>query len=271
MSSVSILGLGAMGTALAARFLEEKYKVAVWNRSPGKAGPLLDKGANLAQKAVDGIDASDLIIICLLNNAAVQKTLAGALDQLQGKTIVNLTNGTPDQARKLSDLIVGHGARYIHGGIMATPSMIGSPHALILYSGSQHAFKADESDLLVLAKCFFLSEDAGAASLHDLALLSGMYGLFSGFLHATALVRSSTPAVKFTDLLVPWLGAMTEYTKGMAKQIDEGKYASEGSNIAMQLVAIQNIIDTSAAQQITADFIRPMKQLMEKAVAAGHS
>ncbi|KAJ5875024.1 uncharacterized protein N7473_013137 [Penicillium subrubescens] len=271
MSSVSVLGLGATGTALAARFLEEEYEVAVWNRSPEKAGPLLDKGANLAQTVVDGIKTSDLIIICLLDNAAVQTTLAGALDQLQGKTFVNLTNGTPDQARKLSDLVVGHGARYVHGGIMATPSMIGSPCALILYSGSQQAYKADEPDLLVLAKCIFLSEDAGAASLHDLALLSGMYGLFSGFLHATALVRSSTSAVKFTDLLVPWLGAMTEYTKAMAKQIDEGKYASEGSNIAMQLVAIQNIIDASAAQQVSADFIRPMKQLMEKAVTAGHS
>jgi 3-hydroxyisobutyrate dehydrogenase len=271
MSSITVLGLGAMGTALAARFLEKKYNVAVWNRSPEKASPLLNKGANLAQTAANGINTSDLIIICLLDDFAVQTTLAGALDQLQGKTIVNLTNGTPDQARKLSDLVVGHGARYIHGGIMATPSMIGSPHALILYSGSQQAFKAEEPCLSVLAKCTFLSEDAGAASLYDLALLSGMYGLFSGFLHATALVRSNTSAVRFTDFLVPWLGAMNEYTKGMAKQIDEGKHASEGSNIAMQLVAIQNIIETSAAQQVSSDFIHPMKRLMEKAVAAGRS
>jgi 3-hydroxyisobutyrate dehydrogenase len=259
-----------MGTALASRFLEENYKVALWNRSAEKATPLLDKGATFSHTAVDGINASDLIIICVLDNAAVEATLAGALDHLQGKTIVNLTNGTPDQARKLSDLIVSHGARYLHGGIMATPSMIGSPHALVLYSGSPEVFNAAEADLSVLAKCVFLGEDAGSASLHDLALLSGMYGLFSGFLQATALVRSSTSAVKFVDLLVPWLGAMAEYTKGMAKQIDEGKYASEGSNLAMQLVAIQNIIDASAAQQVSADFIRPMKEFVEKAVAAGH-
>ncbi|GIC90259.1 NAD(P)-dependent oxidoreductase [Aspergillus udagawae] len=270
MSSVSIFGLGAMGKALASRFLAEKYKVAVWNRSPEKASPLLEKGATLSHTAVDGINASDLIIICLLDNAAVQATLDSALDRLHGKTIVNLTNGTPDQARKLSDLIVSHGAQYVHGGIMATPSMIGSPHALVLYSGSPDAFNAAEADLSVLANCVFLGEDAGSASLHDLALLSGMYGLFSGFLHATALVKSSTPAVKFLDLLVPWLGAMTEYTKGMAKQIDEGQYASEGSNLAMQLVAVENIIDASAAQQVSADFIRPMKEFMEKAVAAGH-
>jgi 3-hydroxyisobutyrate dehydrogenase len=270
MSSVSILGLGAMGTALASRFLEEKYKVTVWNRSPEKASSLLGKGATRSHTAVDSINASDLIIVCLLDNAAVQATLNGALDHLYGKTIVNLTNGTPDQARKLSDLLVSHGAGYVHGGIMATPSMIGSPHALVLYSGSPDAFKAAEADLSVLAKCIFLNEDAGSASLHDLALLSGMYGLFSGFLHATALVRSSTPAVKFMDLLVPWLGAMTEYTKAMAKQIDEGNYASQGSSLGMQLVGIQNIIDASAAQYVSADFIRPMKEFMEKAVAAGH-
>ncbi|KAF7166916.1 hypothetical protein CNMCM5623_000453 [Aspergillus felis] len=271
MSSVSIFGLGAMGTALASRFLEEKYKVAVWNRSSEKASPLLDRGATLSHTVVDAINASDLIVVCLLDNAAVKATLDSALDHFHGKTIINLTNGTPDQARKLSDLLGSHGARYVHGGIMATPSMIGSPHALILYSGSPDAFKAAEADLSVLAKCVFLGEDAGSASLHDLALLSGMYGLFSGFLHATALVRSSTPAVKFVDLLVPWLGAMTEYTKGMAKQIDEGKYASEGSNLAMQLVAIDNIIDASAAEQVSADFIRPMKGFMEKALAAGHA
>ncbi|GIJ85107.1 hypothetical protein Asppvi_003962 [Aspergillus pseudoviridinutans] len=270
MSSVSIFGLGAMGTALASRFLEEKYKVAVWNRSSEKASPLLDRGATLSHTVVDAINASNLIVVCLLDNAAVKATFDSALDHLHGKTIINLTNGTPDQARKLSDLLGSHGARYVHGGIMATPSMIGSLHALILYSGSPDAFKAAEADLSVLAKCVFLGEDTGSASLHDLALLSGMYGLFSGFLHATALVRSSTPAVKFVDLLVPWLGAMTEYTKGMAKQIDEGKYASEGSNLAMQLVAIDNIIDASAAEQVSADFIRPMKGFMEKAVAAGH-
>lgn len=201
---------------------------------------------------MDGINASDLIIICLLDNAAVQATLDGALDHLQGKTIVNLPNETSDQARKLSNLIVSHGARYIHGGIMATPSMIGSPHALVLYSWSPEAFKATEANLSVLAKCVFLGEDAGFASLHDLSLLSGMYGLFSGFLHATALVRSSTPAVKFMDLLVPWLGAMTEYTEGMSTQIDEGRYVSEGSNLAMQLVAIQ-ILSTR---------VRPRKSLL---------
>ncbi|RHZ46401.1 NAD(P)-dependent oxidoreductase [Aspergillus thermomutatus] len=269
MSSISIFGLGAMGTALASRFLEEKYKVTIWNRSLEKASPLLKKGATLSHTAVDGIHASNLIIIYLLNNAAVQASLDSTLNQLQGKTIINLTNRTPEQAQTLSDLIMNHSAQYIHGRIMATPSMISSPHALILYSSSSGAFKASKADLSVLAKCLFLGDGAGSASLHDLALLSGMYGLFSGFLHATALVRSSTPAVKFVDLLVPWLGAMTEYTKGMAKQIDDGKYASEGSNLSMQLAAIQNIIDASAAQQVSANFIRPMKEFMQKAVAAG--
>ncbi|EAW14989.1 NAD(P)-dependent oxidoreductase [Aspergillus clavatus NRRL 1] len=270
MSSVSIFGLGAMGTAMAARFLEKNFKVTVWNRTPEKANKLLDKGASVSNTVLDGINASDLIIVCLLDNAAVQTTFDQALEHVRGKTVINLTNGTPKQARKLSELFVSHGSQYVHGGIMATPSMIGSPHALILYSGSKDAYNTTESTLSLLAKGWFLGDDAGVASLHDLALLSGMYGLFSGFFHATALVQSSTPATKFLDLLLPWLGAMTEYLKAMAQQVDDGKYSSEGSNMAMQLVAIQNIADASADQGVSADFIHPMRDFVQRAVDAGH-
>jgi 3-hydroxyisobutyrate dehydrogenase-like beta-hydroxyacid dehydrogenase len=48
MASISILGLGAMGQALAARFLQQGHTVTVWNRTPDKAGSLVAKGARAA-------------------------------------------------------------------------------------------------------------------------------------------------------------------------------------------------------------------------------
>ena len=35
---VAVLGLGRMGAGMAARLAEAGHEVAVWNRSPGKAG-----------------------------------------------------------------------------------------------------------------------------------------------------------------------------------------------------------------------------------------
>ncbi|KAF7591710.1 hypothetical protein BBP40_001224 [Aspergillus hancockii] len=271
--STSIFGLGAMGAALSAKYLEHNYKTTVWNRTASKATPLIEKGAHLASTIPEGLHASDLIIVCLLDNEAVQESLRGSLELLSGKTIVNLTNGTPNQARQLADLVTSHGAQYVHGGIMAVPAMVGTPHAVLLYSGGpQEVFQSIENHLSILGTSKFLGTDAGLASLHDLALLSGMYGLFSGFLHATALVKSEkeTTATGLLPLLTPWLSAMMGYLNIIAKQIDDGDFATQGSNLAMQLVAIENIRKAGEEQGVSSQAILPIKAVMEKAVGEGH-
>ncbi|OGM39777.1 oxidoreductase [Aspergillus bombycis] len=270
---ISIFGLGAMGAALAARYLEHGYKTTVWNRTTAKATPLVEQGAKLASTISEGINASDLIIICLLNNEAAEDILRDVFHSLSSKTIVNLTNGTPYQARNLADFVTSNGARYIHGGIMAVPAMIGSPHAVLLYSGgSFELFQSIESHLSLLGMSKFLGTDAGSASLHDLALLSGMYGLFSGFLHAVALIKSeqSKTATGLLPLLTPWLSAMMGYLSSIASQIDEGDYATQGSNLEMQLVGVENILKAGKEQGISSQMILPMKALIEKAVGEGH-
>ncbi|PLB47446.1 NAD(P)-binding protein [Aspergillus steynii IBT 23096] len=274
--SISILGLGAMGTALASQFLAQNYKTIVWNRSPAKAVCLAEQGARAASTVLEALAASDMIIICLLDNKAVEETLTPSFASLSGKTgktiIINLTNGTPNQARKLSTLITDQGAQYIHGGIMAVPVMVGTPHAILLYSGaSEEIFRPLESDLSHLGVVKYFGPDAGSASLHDLALLSGMYGLFSGFFHATALAKSQgTAATDFMSILTPWLTAMTQYLGVLAKQIDDEDFATRGSNLEMQLAAVPNILTAGDDQGVSSAMILPIVQLLEKAVRDGY-
>ena len=45
MSDISVIGLGAMGSALARTLLQNNYAVTVWNRSADKAAPLAEAGA----------------------------------------------------------------------------------------------------------------------------------------------------------------------------------------------------------------------------------
>jgi 3-hydroxyisobutyrate dehydrogenase len=274
MSTITLFGLGAMGKALAAKYIEKGYTTTIWNRTPSKAAPLVEKGAKLANTVGEGLASADLIILCLLDNASVRQTLDQATAALKGKTVINLTNGTPSQARETSEWVISHGAQYIHGGIMAVPDMIGSPHAVLLYSGeSAETFSRVEAHLSHLGTSKFLGTDPGSASLHDLALLSGMYGLFSGFFHATALVKSQpgTTATGFVQLLTPWLSAMTHYLGALAKQIDEGDYATQGSNMAMQVTGVQNIVRASEEAGVTADLIMPILGRMTRAAEAGYA
>ena len=48
---IGIAGLGRMGAAMAARLIEVGHQVTVWNRSAGKAKPLVDAGAKTAASA----------------------------------------------------------------------------------------------------------------------------------------------------------------------------------------------------------------------------
>ncbi|KAK2804708.1 hypothetical protein FQN49_008847, partial [Arthroderma sp. PD_2] len=194
--TVSVLGLGEMGAALASAFISNSHPTTVWNRTASKAADLVQRGASLAPSPAECIRASSgPVVVCLLNHDAVKETLLSeeALAALKGKTLVNLTNGTPAQAREMSRLAAANQAEYIHGGIMAVPSMVGTPAAFVLYSStSKSKFSSIEPTLTALGKANFVSgEDAGRASLLDMALLSGMYGMFSGAVHSIALAKSS--------------------------------------------------------------------------------
>jgi 3-hydroxyisobutyrate dehydrogenase-like beta-hydroxyacid dehydrogenase len=272
MSDVSVIGLGAMGSALVQALLKSGHKVTVWNRSPAKAEVLVAKGAVAAASVEDAVEASKLVVACLLVYDTVYEAFEPARDALAGRTLVNLTNGTPAQAREMAQWAAARGAAYLDGGIMAVPPMIGQPGALILYSGAQPAFAAHENTLRALGAARYLGEDAGLAPLHDIALLTAMYGLFSGVTHAFALTGSEqVPAEKFLPMLTDWLGAVMTWLPDMARRIDSGDYRSDVvSNLEMQAAAFGNFIAASEGQDISPELIAPMFELLKRAVASGY-
>jgi len=268
---VTVLGLGAMGTALARAFLTAGHPTTVWNRTPGRSPELDTLGAVRAAGPTEAVAASPLVVVCLLVDATVRSTLDG-LD-LSGKAVVNLTNGTPAQARGTGERVAAAGAEYLDGGIMAVPPMIGGPAAFVFYSGSPVAFERHSADLAAVGRPEYVGGDAGLAALHDIALLSAMYGMFGGAQHALALVGSEKiAATRFTeDFLLPWVTAMLGSLPRIAKELDEGpEPGAAGSNLAMQAAAYDNLIDTSVAQGIDPGLLVPMGELLRRAVGTGH-
>ncbi|GAB2894218.1 NAD(P)-dependent oxidoreductase [Streptomyces mayteni] len=271
--AVTVLGLGAMGTALARTLLAAGHQVTVWNRTGTRAEALATEGATVADTPAAAIAASPLAIVCVLDYTAVRETLEPAATTLAGRLLVNLTNGTPAQARETAAWAAEHGVDYLDGGIMAIPPMIGHPGATLLYSGSRAAFDAHEKTLERLGVAAFLSDDPGTAPLYDIALLSAMYGLFGGALHALAMVHPGEGrATEFTStLLLPWLQAMMASVPEFARQLDSGEFGTRAanSNLAMQAAAYGNLLDASAAEGVDPLLVRPMGELLHRAVAAG--
>ncbi|MEU9589522.1 NAD(P)-binding domain-containing protein [Streptomyces sp. NPDC048193] len=269
---LTVLGTGAMGTALVRAWLAAGHPVTVWNRTPARAEALAADGATPAPSAAAAVAASRLVIVCLLDDASVGEALDGA--DLTGRDLVNLTTGTPAQGRARAAWATARGARFLDGGIMAVPPMIGEPGSggYVFYSGSPAVFEEHQDTLAVPAGTRFVGEDAGFAALHDVALLSAMNGMFAGVMHAFALIRPEDIAPKdFAPLLVSWLGAMSGAVHKAADQIESGDYGKDVvSNLAMQVAGNTTLLGTAEEQGVSTELLAPYMTLMERRLAEGH-
>lgn len=269
---VSVLGLGMMGTALAAAFLNAGHPVTVWNRSPARTGPLVAQGALPAATPGDAVAASPLVVLCLLTNDNVDELFTTLGDSVAGKTLVNLTNGTPEQARALSARAGELGARYLDGGIMAVPQMIAGPDAYVFYSGDEEAYENHRATLAALGGTKWTGTDPGLAALYDLGLLTGMYGMFIGVVQALALVRTEKiGAEEYAELLVPWVAAMLGGVPEIARAVDSGRHLTDVSSLAVNQAAFPNFLATFEAQGVSPELFVPFQALLDRSIAEGHA
>lgn len=73
----AVLGMGRMGQALARRALDGGHEVVVWNRSPGRAGPVVAAGAREAASVAEAVAGAEVVLTSLSNDAAVRQVALG--------------------------------------------------------------------------------------------------------------------------------------------------------------------------------------------------
>ncbi|GGV41937.1 NAD(P)-dependent oxidoreductase [Streptomyces spectabilis] len=270
-TAVTVIGLGEMGRALADALITSGHPTTVWNRSAGKADDLVARGASRAATVEDAVLASPLTVVCLLDYDVTDAILRPAADALRGRTLVNLTNGTPAQAREAESWAVGHGAAYLDGGIMAIPSTVATSQAFVLYSGQKAHFDAHKETLQALGAAKYVGADAGIAALYDLALLSAMNVMFDGFFHAVAMATSHTEgnAAGFTELLVPWLTNMTQVMPAFAADVDSDAEPVLAQGLDVLLAGVRNMAQASRDAGVRADYFERSAAAMEQQLAEG--
>ncbi|WP_432118969.1 NAD(P)-dependent oxidoreductase [Streptomyces sp. bgisy032] len=269
---LTLLGTGAMGSALARAWLAAGHPVTVWNRTPARARALAAEGATVAESAAAAVEANRLVVACLLDDDSVGEALDGTA--LAGRDLVNLTTGTPGQGRTRAAWAEARGARFLDGGIMAVPPMIGAPESggYVFYSGSRELFEEHRATLAVPAGTRYAGTDPGFAALHDVALLSAMNGMFAGVAHAFALIRPEDVAPEdFAPLLAEWLTAMAHSVHETAGRLRSGDFTGNVvSSLAMQAAGIPTLLRTAEEQHVSPELLAPYLELMAGRVAQGH-
>ncbi|WP_242891760.1 NAD(P)-dependent oxidoreductase [Actinomadura litoris] len=264
---VTVIGLGLMGQALAGAFLDAGHPTTIWNRTAAKGEGLVARGAEFADSVGDAVAASPLVVVCLTDYAGVRGLLEPLGDVLGGRVLVNLTSGTPQEARETAEWA---GAGYLDGAILAVPEGIGKD-AVVLYSGPRSAFDAHESALGGLgAGVTYLGDDHGLASLYDVSMLSLMWNILNGFLQSAALLGAAgVDASAFVPIATTGIQTVMGWLSDYARQVDDGVYPAYDSTIDTHVAAMRHLVAESEALGVNAELPRLIQDLAGRAVAAG--
>ncbi len=273
MNDVSVIGLGAMGSKLAELFLGQGRQVQVWNRSSHKAGAVVQAGAMLAASAAEAAASSGLIVMCVYDYQAVRDILGlpGVGQAMAGKTLVQLTTGSPADAKELAGWAARHGVFYLDAAIQAAPSQMGQPDTPILISGDQAVFERARPLLADLGGNYiYLGGQIEAAAAMDLASLSYVYGAFIGFVQGALIAQSQGLDVaqlgKIVSDISPSFGAFFAHE---GKVIQSGDFTLTESPLRISVEATQRIFQFSQASGLNTEFPGMAARLLQRADAAG--
>jgi 3-hydroxyisobutyrate dehydrogenase-like beta-hydroxyacid dehydrogenase len=271
---VTVVGAGVMGSALARALLAAGHPVTVWNRTPYRAEPLHAAGATLGMSLVEAIEASEVTVMCVANQAAASELLAdgAVLAALRGRTLVQLTTGTPADGRRSQAFAEDRGITYLDGAIMAYPRSIGTAAAVILYSGPQAAFDAQAELLRALGTAHYVGEDAGRPAVIDAALIAFYYGTLAGFIHGASLVRrEGIDLAGYLELARPFFATfVTDAVQETGERIIAGDYSDAQSSMYTHLGGIDLLVVGSSREAgLDHEIMTAIKDTFARAVAAG--
>lgn len=270
--SVTVIGLGPMGRAMANAFLDGGHRVTVWNRTASRADELVDRGAVRAATAGDALAANELVVLSLTDHDAMYTILGPAAAALPGRVLVNLSSDTPEKSRAAAEWATGHGARYLTGGVLTPPSGIGRPEeSSTLYSGPREVFAAHQETLEVLTGTDYRGADPGLAALYYQLQMDMFWTAMLGYLHAVAVADAN--GITAREILPYATGtlSLSQFIEFYTPRIDAGEHSGDVDRIAMGTASIDHVVHTAREAGIDASLPAAVRDVFRRGMADGRA
>ncbi len=171
---IGVAGLGRMGAAIAKRLLDQGHGVAVWNRSPGRAGPLTEVGATLAASPAALARQSEAVITILTDAAAIEAVYGGPEGLLAGepagRLFIEMSTVRPETEIALAARVAAAGGLFVECPVGGTVGPALQGKLIGLAGGEREAFERARPVLEQLCRRVDLCGPAGAGASMKLAI-----------------------------------------------------------------------------------------------------
>jgi 3-hydroxyisobutyrate dehydrogenase-like beta-hydroxyacid dehydrogenase len=151
--------------------------------------------SRVAKSIEESVREADIVVFSLSDYSSTRPLLGqpGIEAALRGKIVVQLSSGTPKEAREMDSWARQCGTAYLDGAILGSPAWIGTPACTIFYSGPSEVFDRAKPVLMAFGdRTVFVGQEIGHASAFDVAVLTFGVSAMLGFLQARLFGRVKT-------------------------------------------------------------------------------
>jgi 3-hydroxyisobutyrate dehydrogenase-like beta-hydroxyacid dehydrogenase len=271
MQSVSVIGLGVMGTELARVLIENGYDVTVWNRTPEKAVPHVKAGAALAKTATEAIRASEATITCIRTHSDTRALLEADPTVLTGKTIIELSTGDASEAASLMALIESQGAQCLIGMIATFPSGIGHADSAIVTIGVEDVWNDCAPILKTLAgKSAYIGTSPKALAAIYASLFLPRQGFMFGMIYGALICEKAGVSMDaYVEQLPLTIKVVQDYYDVFAASVPSGDFSNPPASLGTYYAAFQDTLNTCRDLGTPEDLPRLLHDLVKRGIDAG--
>ena len=231
--SIAFIGLGGMGSAIAANLVKAGHEVVVWNRSRGKAEGLVAAGAKDATSAAEAVADAAIVFTMVADDAALLAVMQGDDGLLQGlpegSLHVSMSTISVATADKVAAKHAAHGQRYVSAPVFGRPAAAAAAKLFVVAAGA--AGDIDEAAPFFEAIGQKLFRVGATPSLANLVKLCGNFAILAAIEtmgEAMALAeKGGVPKATLYDVLTGTLFDAPVY-KTYGKMIVDAAYTPAG-------------------------------------------
>jgi 3-hydroxyisobutyrate dehydrogenase len=154
--NVAILGLGTMGSGMAANLLKAGFSLTVYNRTAAKAQPLVDAGARLASTPADAVQGASVVLSMLADDAASRNVwlgTGGALAAADTRAIlIESSTVSPVWIAELADEASRRGLQFLDAPVTGSRMQAEAGQLSFLVGGSDATLAAVTPVLQAMSK-----------------------------------------------------------------------------------------------------------------------
>ena len=140
---IGFLGTGQMGTPMARRLMEAGHELSVWNRTEGRAEPLIREGAIAAGTPAEAELGADAVITMLFDDAAHEEVLFGAnglMDALSpGVLHISCSTISVALSQRLTREHARRGLQFVAAPVVGRPNVAEAGRLWIVVAGADDA------------------------------------------------------------------------------------------------------------------------------------